>query len=103
MPDKRDSNPLVDKELLIENVKHGTAHSIVVQEIRPQEYIIQVELTWREGISLVKTATTRAAVRKFKNLDRLKIFLQQCGIESVELKLLKNPTRPKKLNPKNLS
>lgn len=67
----------LDQELLEESAKKGKVEKIVLKEINHNEFIIEVKLSWRTEPSRLCLRRDKTRPRTFKNLDRLKTYLEE--------------------------
>jgi len=85
--DQKPSWKPIDQELLKENIETGKVKSITIKEISNNEYIVEVGLSWRTEPSRIMQNKDKSKTRTFKNLDRLKTYLQETGLNHLKITL----------------
>jgi len=77
----------IDQELLKENIETGKVKSVTIKEITSNEYIVEIGLSWRTEPSRIMQNKDKSKPRTFKNLDRLKAYLQETGLNRLKITL----------------
>jgi hypothetical protein len=77
----------IDQELLEESAQKGKVEKITLKEIEYNEFIIEVELSWRTEPSRLCLKRNKSKPRTFKNLDRLKIYLEESKFNHLKIAL----------------
>ena len=58
----------INQELLTENIDNGLVKSVTITEITNNEYVIDVEISWRTEPSRIMQNKDKTKPRTFKNL-----------------------------------
>jgi hypothetical protein len=78
----------INQELLEENSNNGLVKSVTITEMANNEYVIDVEISWRTEPSRIMQNKDKSKPRIFKNLDRLKTYLQENKLNRVKINLV---------------
>ena len=78
----------INQELLTENIDNGLVKSVTITEITNNEYVIDVEISWRTEPSRIMQNKDKTKPRTFKNLDRLKAYLQENKLNHLKINLV---------------